>query len=147
MVGLMLGLIGAVVSLMFNVIGAPMAGHEPLELIRIYLTFPMGERALTAASGQVLTVGCILYLVTGGLYGIGFHLIMTTYLAKTGTAMRWLIGSAIGLAIWLVNFYLVLSWLQPALLGGNWIVEQVPLQGRAASMPRKACGQRIRWPL
>ena len=34
------------VSLLFNVIGAPLAGKSPLELIRVYLTFPLGEKAL-----------------------------------------------------------------------------------------------------
>ena len=43
--GFLLGLIAAAVSLVFNVIGAPLAGKAPLELIRVYLTFPFGERA------------------------------------------------------------------------------------------------------
>ena len=29
--------------------------------------------------------------------------------------------------MWIVNFYLILSWLQPALLGGRWIVDQIPI--------------------
>jgi hypothetical protein len=32
----------------------------------------------------------------------------------------------LSLGIWLVNFYVLLEHLQPALIGGNWIVEQVP---------------------
>jgi hypothetical protein len=34
--------------------------------------------------------------------------------------------SLLSLAVWLVNFYLLLSWLQPLLFGGNWIVRLVP---------------------
>jgi hypothetical protein len=29
-------------------------------------------------------------------------------------------------AIWLVNYYLLLSWIQPLLFGGNWILTQIP---------------------
>ena len=44
--GFLLGLLGAMASLLFNVIGSLVAGKNPLELIRIYLTFPLGEKAL-----------------------------------------------------------------------------------------------------
>jgi hypothetical protein len=125
-VGMMLGVIGAAVSLAFNAIGAPLAGEHPLQLIRVYLTFPMGAEALTTDSGKVLTVGCILYLITGALYGVVFHLIMSGSLGRAGWLKRLIAGSAIGLGLWVVNFYLVLSWLQPALLGGNWILTEVP---------------------
>jgi hypothetical protein len=125
-VGMMLGCLGAMVSLAANVVGAPLFGERPLQLIRVYLTFPMGERALEAEQGLVLFVGCALYLVTGALYGVVFHLLMTWYFADASRARRFVIGSLLGLALWIVNFYLVLSWLQPLLLGGNWIVGMVP---------------------
>ena len=125
-VGMMLGFIGATVSLVLNMVGAPLADQHPLQLIRVYLTFPMGADALTTDNGKVLTIGCILYLVTGALYGIVFHLIMSGPLAKAGLVQRIIAGTAIGLGLWVVNFYLILSWLQPALLGGNWILSEVP---------------------
>ncbi len=31
-----------------------------------------------------------------------------------------------GLALWIFNFYVVLIWLQPLLLGGRWIVDGIP---------------------
>ncbi|MCA9210016.1 MAG: hypothetical protein KDA55_16775, partial [Planctomycetales bacterium] len=36
------------------------------------------------------------------------------------------VGTVLGVVIWIVNFYVILSWLQPALFGGNWIVEMIP---------------------
>lgn len=132
-VGLMLGLIGAAVSLTFNVVGAPLAGEHPLQLIRVYLTFPMGAAALTATDGAVLTVGCILYLVTGGLYGIVFHLVMSWFLPNASAWRRFLVGTMLGLALWIINFYAILSWLQPVLLGDNWIVREVPMAVAAAT--------------
>lgn len=133
LIGMMLGFIAAAVSLLSNVIAAPLADEHPLQLIRVYLTFPMGEAALSAGDAKVLTVGCILYLVTGGLYGIAFHLLMTTQFAASSRKQRFVIGSILGLGLWIVNFYLILSWLQPMLLGGNWIVREVPTVVAAAT--------------
>jgi hypothetical protein len=126
LIGMMLGSIGALVSLAANVIGAPLFGERPLQLIRVYLTFPMGERALDAEQGLVIFVGCTLYLITGALYGGLFHLLMSLYFADAPRSKRFLVGSLVGLGLWVVNFYLILSWLQPLLLGGNWIVRLVP---------------------
>lgn len=125
-IGLMLGAVGAVVSLLANVLGAPIFGRRPLELVRVYLTFPMGGRALEIEEGMVLLVGCILYLVTGALYGVLFHLVLTVYFKGASKSRQFAVATALGLALWIVNFYLILSWLQPMMLGDNWIVRLVP---------------------
>jgi hypothetical protein len=93
-VGVMLGSIGSLVSLAGNAIGAPLFGEHPLQLIRVYLTFPMGARALEADQGLVLFAGCLLYLVTGALYGVAFHFVMTLYFADASRTTRFLFGSA-----------------------------------------------------
>lgn len=126
-IGMMLGSVGAVVSLIANIAGAPLFGERPLQLIRVYLTFPMGERALDAEQGLVLMVGCTLYVLTGALYGIAFHLIMSLWFPEASKGKRFVVASLIGIALWIANFYLILSWLQPLLLGGNWIVRMVPV--------------------
>ncbi|MDX1682447.1 MAG: hypothetical protein R3336_04955 [Phycisphaeraceae bacterium] len=124
--GMVIGTIGASVSLLANVIGAPVFGKPPLELIRVYLTFPMGERALDAEPGILLTVGCLLYLTTGAIYGILFHLVMSAFFSEASTGRKLLVATVIGLGLWAVNFYAILSWLQPLLLGDDWIVSMVP---------------------
>lgn len=126
-IGMMLGGVAAVVSLVANVAGAPLFGEHPLQLIRVYLTFPMGERALDADQGLVLFVGCTLYIITGAAYGILFHLVMSLFFSEASNGKRFLVATLIGLGLWIVNFYLILSWLQPLLLGGNWIVRLVPV--------------------
>ena len=75
----------------------------------------------------MLFVGCSLYLITGALYGAGFQLGMRTFFPDVSTPKLWQLATVFGLAIWLFNFYGVLSWLQPLLLGGNWIVSMVPI--------------------
>ncbi len=124
--GMVLGFIAASASLVFNVVGAAMVGKHPLELIRVYLTFPLGESALTLSSGFSLAAGCCLYLGTGMVGGIPFHIVLSRYFDDASFAKRFMVASLLGIGVWLINFYAFLSWAQPMLIGGNWIVEQVP---------------------
>lgn len=123
--GFLLGMIGAAASLLFNVIGSAVAGQHPLRIIQVYLTFPLGEKALSPQfdSGVVLAIGCCLYLATGMLLGIPFHMIMVRLLPNSTLLARLLAATGLGLAIWGINFYAILSWLQPLLFGGMWIVD------------------------
>lgn len=131
--GFLLGAFGAAASLLVNVFGAPLAGRHPLELIRVYLTFPLGEKALELANrpgkiyalddGVVLAIGCCLYLFTGMLLGILFHVAMSRFIPKASVITRILFASGLSILVWLVNFYGILSWLQPMLFGGKWIVD------------------------
>jgi hypothetical protein len=131
--GFVLGIAGAATALLVNVIGAPIAGKHPLELIRVYLTFPLGEKALalsdpalgsqTVSDGMVLAFGCCLYLATGMLLGIPFNLVLSRLGDDASLPKRLIVASAFAIAVWLINFYLILSWLQPLLFGGNWIVD------------------------
>src|SRR3990172_9597891 len=67
--GFMLGIFGAMSSLLFNIVGSALVGQHPLELIRVYLTFPLGDKALGLDSRLALAVGCCLYFGTGVLLG------------------------------------------------------------------------------
>lgn len=125
--GMVLGLAGAITSLLFNIIGAAMVGKHPLELIRVYLTFPMGEKALEVQSGFVLAAGCCLYLGTGMIGGIPFHMILSRYFDRAGGGKRFLVATVLALGVWLINYYGLIAWLQPVLIGGNWILERVPV--------------------
>ena len=69
-VGFVFGGIAAMVSLLANVVSAPIAGKHSLEIIRVYLTFPLGEQALgllttdgrqhVISDGSILALGCCL---------------------------------------------------------------------------------------
>jgi hypothetical protein len=124
--GFMLGMFGAATSLLFNVVGASLVGKHPLELIRVYLTFPLGEEARKVDSGMTLAIGCCLYLATGMLLGMVFQLALARFAPRAGLGGRLFVASVLALVVWVVNYYLVLAWLQPLLFGGNWIVEEVP---------------------
>lgn len=130
--GLVLGLFGATASLVANVVGALLVQPpEPLKpdalnLIRVYLTFPLGEAALTTDSGVALAIGVCLYLLTGMLLGIPFQVVQTVFFPRASLATRFWVTTVLAVGIWLVNFHGVLSWLQPLLFGGDWIVRMIP---------------------
>ncbi len=132
--GFLLGGIAAMTSLLLNVVGAPIAGKSPLELIRVYLTFPLGSQALelsgsgpgvyAVGDGLILAIGCCLYLGTGMLLGIPVYMALARFAPRGGPFARLAVASVVSLAIWAINFYGILAWLQPMLIGGdpgNWI--------------------------
>jgi hypothetical protein len=130
--GFFLGMIGAAASLLFNIVGALLVGLHPLQLIRVYLTFGMGQRALQLQlndgdGGMTLIIGCCLYLATGMLLGVLFQVVLSRLADDATLAKRLFIASLLGIAIWFVNYYLLLSWIQPLLFSGNWILTQIPV--------------------
>jgi hypothetical protein len=130
--GFLLGMVGAAISLLVNIVGSliwsQVSGRpqSPLKLIQVYLTFPLGEAALSIDNGLVLAIGCCLYLATGMVYGVLFNLALSQWTSNASFLSRIGLVSGLSIAIWLINFYGVLSWLQPLLFGGNWIVQEVP---------------------
>lgn len=133
-VGFVLGGFAAMVSLLFNVIGSTVAGKYPLEIIRVYLTFPLGEKALPLGSqtggspfviddGMILALGCCLYIGTGMVLGSLFHAVIARFAEDKPMAVKLIWGTALGAIVWFVNYYLILSWLQPSMFGGNWITD------------------------
>jgi hypothetical protein len=130
--GLLLGSLAGCTSLLANVIGSVLwpaisgQAQHPLRIIQVYLTFPLGESALALDSGVVLSLGCLLYLATGMLYGLLFELAMSRFIPNACWRARFVACSMLALAVWAVNFYGLLSWLQPLVLGGHWIIELIP---------------------
>ena len=127
--GFMLGIFGAMSSLLFNIVGSVLVGQHPLELIRVYLTFPLGDKALGLDSGLALAVGCCLYLATGMLLGIPVYLALTYWTAGASLAKRLTVASLVSLLIWVIMYFGILAWLQPALVDmkpENMIIYRVP---------------------
>jgi hypothetical protein len=130
--GALLGAIAGCVTIAMNVIGSvvwPAISGEPqhpLRLIQVFLTFPLGESALRLESGWLLGFGCLLFLVTGMLYGMLFEFAISYYLPHVGVVGRVLFFTLLALLVWIVNFYAVLSWTQPLFFGGHWILDLIP---------------------
>jgi hypothetical protein len=128
----MLGIFGAMASLLFNVVGSVLTGRHPLEIIRSYLTFPLGDRAFDLPpeqNGLMLAIGCCLYLGTGMLLGIPLYLALTRWGAGKSLLTKFAIATVVSLLIYVVNFWGILSWLQPAVIDmspENLIINRVP---------------------
>lgn len=137
--GFMLGGIAAMASLVFNIVGSALMGKHPLELIRSYLTFPLGDRAFDLPpdqDGLMLAIGCCLYIGTGMLLGIPLYLALTRWGAGKSLGTKLVIATIVSLLIWVINFYFILSWLQPEVIemsADNLIVTRVPAWVAAAT--------------
>ncbi len=137
--GLLLGALAGCTSLVVNVIGtvlwSAISGDalHPLRIIQVYLTFPFGQAALQWESGALLGLGCLVFLLTGMIYGMLFELFLSYFLPHAGVRARWISYTILALAVWLVNFYGLLIWLQPLLCGGRWIFDLVPWWVAAAT--------------
>ena len=123
--GFVLGSIGAIASLLFNIVGSLAVGQHPLRIIQVYLTFPLGAKALSDNfnTGIALAIGCCLYIGTGMVLGIPFQVALARFWPNANLTTRLLVATVLGLVLWAINFYGILSWLQPLLFGGNWIVD------------------------
>jgi hypothetical protein len=109
------------VSLVFNIVGSLFVGQHPLQLIRVYLTFGLGERALRPEleSEMTLAIGCCLYIATGIAAGRSVQVVLSRFADKAPLVSRTFLATVLSLAVWIINYYLLLSWLQPLLFGGT----------------------------
>ncbi len=57
------------------------------------------------------------------LLGVPFQMVMARVLPKGTLWQRLGLATVLGLLLFALNFYLIISWLQPLLIGGNWIVD------------------------
>lgn len=125
-VGALAGFLGSVFSLAFNVVGAWLMGIEPLKLLRVYATLRQGASALDPQNNPFLADALFAHLAVGSFFGAVFVLMMREA-AQMRTFMRHVVaGVLFGLALWIVNFYLILAWLQPIINGDALIVKNIP---------------------
>ena len=124
-VGSVAGFLGAITCLICNIAGALVLGVEPLRLLRVYATILEGRRALELSSANFFGAAFVVHIVTGLLFGTIFALGARRFCG--GLQGYILAGIGYGIAIWLVNFYGILSWLQPLLNGSALIVTEIPI--------------------
>ena len=124
-VGSVAGFLGAITCLICNIAGALVLGVEPLRLLRIYATILEGRMALELSSANFFIAAFIVHIVTGILFGSIFALGARRF--RAGFERYILAGTGYGIAIWLVDFYGILSWLQPLLQGSAFILTEIPI--------------------
>ena len=121
------GFLGALVSLGLNMFGARIVGIETLKLLRIYATIIQGSAALDVSRSDFFGASLLLHIAAGMLFGMLFARIVTR-LRSMGLVQFTLLGAGYGLAVWLINFYLILSWVQPLFYGSSFIVSGIPVE-------------------
>jgi hypothetical protein len=124
-IGAFAGYLGSVVILGADIAGAKLLGFAPFMFLRYYATLREGPTALLMTSRSFLLNSILMHLAVGSGLGAIFLLIVsgrniqrfTRYLAA---------GIGFGLCVWFINFYLLLSWIQPLVNGKSYILENIP---------------------
>ncbi len=125
-VGALAGFLGSVTSLVANVLGAWALGIERLMLLRVYATIFEGSDALELENTSFVAVVLLTHIIVGAIFGIVF-VALTSQLPQIRQLVHYAAaGLAFGLLLWIGNFYLILSWLQPLISGDAYIVENIP---------------------
>ncbi len=91
---------------------------QPFELLRVYATFFMGGAPIDGASdiGVILGMAMGLHLATAAVVGMPLYVVYERVFGGHGLRRRALNGVWLGLVMWGINFYAILSWLQPTTL-------------------------------
>ena len=131
-IGAFAGYLGSIVILGADIASAKLMGFAPLMVLRYYATLRDGPGALLMTSRSFLLNAVLMHLAVGSALGAIFVLIVSGRYIQRFT--RYLAaGIGFGLGIWFINFYLLLSWIQPLVNGKSYILENIPWWVAAAT--------------
>ncbi len=125
--GSILGILGSLTSFLFNVFGSLMVGQDPYYLLRVYGTVFLGQEALRTSDLNFFMLVAVVHFSVGALAGAVFHVVVNRFYPDISAMARIGVGAGYGVLMWLVNFYLVLWWLEPALVGRAYVLELMPV--------------------
>lgn len=123
--GLLLGVLGSLASFLFNVLGSLVVNQDPLRILRVYGTVFLGARALTTDDLNFFMLVAVVHFSLGALAGAVFHVLVNRFVPDR-PLLQIVLGGLYGLLIWVVNFYCILIWLQPRLVGESYVLELMP---------------------
>jgi len=126
--GCVLGMIAAWCTLLFNMGGAVVVGESPLKLLRVYSTFLGLANSAERLDAVVLIFALGMHTFTGAVCGAPIHVVYSRFFMGQKPASRLVTGVWLGAVMWIVNFYGILSWLQPLVTGTteSYIVNNIP---------------------
>lgn len=126
-VGMIIGTMGALTSFFFNVIGSMFVNQDPMMLIRVFGTLFKGREALVTEDQNFIMLVLLVHFTVGAAGGAVYHVLVNLRCADRSYGQKVLLGVGWGLVIWIVNFYLILSWLQPMYVGEAFILRMIPI--------------------
>jgi cytochrome c oxidase cbb3-type subunit 2 len=123
--GIIIGILGSVTSFLFNVVGSIFVNQDPLRFLRVYGTVFLGARALTTDDLNFFMLVAVVHFSVGAAAGAVFHVLVNRFI-PTRSALQIALGAVYGLVMWMVNFYVVIAWLQPRLVGEAYVLALMP---------------------
>jgi hypothetical protein len=123
--GLMIGILGSLTSFIFHVVGSLIVNQDPLRFLRVYGTVFLGARALTTDDLNFFMLVAVVHFSLGAAGGAVFHVLVNRFVPDR-PVLHVVLGAAYGLGMWVVNFYGVLVWLQPRLVGTPYVLDLMP---------------------
>jgi hypothetical protein len=123
--GLMIGILGSLTSFLCNVLGSLFLEQDPLLFLRVYGTVFLGEKALVTDDLNFFMLVAVVHFSVGAIGGAVFHVLVNFYLPDR-TALQIGLGVLYGILMWVVNFYVVIVWLQRDLFGEAYVLQLMP---------------------
>jgi hypothetical protein len=123
--GAIIGILGSLTSFIFHVLGSLIVRQDPLLFLRVYGTVFLGAKALTTDDLNFFMLVAVVHFSVGASAGAVFH-VLVNWLVPERPILHVALGAVYGLLMWVVNFYVVLSWLQPMLVGQAFVLELMP---------------------
>ena len=123
--GTILGILGSVTSFGCHVLGSLLLHQDPLRVLRVYGTVFLGPAALSTDDLDFFMLVAVVHFSVGAAAGAVFHVLVNRFVPPRA-GLQIALGAAYGLLMWVVNFYLVIAWLQPLLVGRAYVLEMMP---------------------
>lgn len=123
--GAILGILGSLTSFLFNVFGSLLVDQDPYYLLRVYGTIFLGAEALKTSDLNFFMLVAVVHFSVGALAGAIFHVCINRF-GPRSPGRQIAAGGLYGLLMWVVNFYMVLPWLETALVGQAYVLELMP---------------------
>lgn len=123
--GTTIGILGSLASFIFHVVGSLLVNQDPLLFLRVYGTVFLGAKALTTDDLNFFMLVAVVHFSVGAIAGAVFHVLVNRFVPDR-TLLQIALGGVYGLAMWVVNFYLVIAWVQPLLVGEAFVLELMP---------------------
>jgi hypothetical protein len=130
--GTIIGILGSLTSFLFNVVGSLIVNQDPLQVLRVYGTVFLGAKALTTDDLNFFMLVAIVHFSVGAIAGAVFHVFVNLYVPERPW-LQIVLGGLYGLLMWIVNFYFILTWLEPRVVGEPYVLQLMPAWVAAAT--------------
>lgn len=124
--GMIIGILGSVTSFLFHIVGSLLVHQDPLLFLRVYGTVFLGGEALTTDDLSFFMLVAVVHFSVGASAGAVFQVLIGRY-GPTPWRSQIILGGLYGLLMWVVNFFFIISWLQPMLVGKAYMLELMPI--------------------